>query len=327
MATRRILVTGATGFIGGRLAERLASEQDGEVTGTGRNLEAASTLGAAGVHLQRAELLDFSAMRALVEHKDVIYHVAAWLGPRHGSEDMAWPVNVYATLQLVQMAAAAGVRRFVHVSSIAAYGATGQAEVTEAQPVDPRQTAIYGRTKAEGELQARRLARELGMELAVVRPGMVYGPDSRAWSVRMLRLVQQRAPVIFGKGDGYAYPVYIDNLVDALMLAGSEPGAVDEDFNFVDEPRTWREWFGAYGEIAGRAPVAVPAWVGRAALRAAERLPLGLSVDRDLESYYMAKTVFPTTKANRLLGYEPAVSFEEGMARTGAWLRAAGHVS
>lgn len=327
MAKQRILVTGATGFIGGRLAERLASEQDAEVTGTGRNLEAASALAETGVRLQHAELLDFSAMRAVVERKDIVYHVAAWLGPRHGSEDMAWPLNVYATLQLVQMAAAAGVKRFVHVSSIAAYGATRQEVVTEAQPVDPRQTAIYGRTKAEGELQARRLARELGMELVVVRPGMVYGPGSRAWTVRMLRLVQQRTPVIFGKGEGHAYPVYVDNLVDGLILAGSAAGASGEDFNFVDEPRTWREWFGAYGEIAGREPVAVPLWVGRAALRAAEWLPLGLSVDRDLEAYYTAKTVFPTTKASRLLGYQPAVSFEEGMARTGAWLRAAGHVS
>jgi nucleoside-diphosphate-sugar epimerase len=327
MAKQRILVTGATGFIGGRLAERLASEQDSEVTGTGRNLEAAASLAEAGVQLRRADLLDFSAMRAAVEGKDVVYHVAAWLGPRHGGDDMAWPVNVYATLQLVQMAAAAGVRRFVHVSSIAAYGPTKAEVVTEERPVDPRQAAVYGRTKAEGELQARRLARELGMELVVARPGMVYGPASRAWTVRMVKLVQQRAPVIFGKGEGYAYPIYIDNLVDGLMLAGTVPVAASEDFNFVDEPRTWREWFGAYGEMSGREPVAVPLWLGRLALRGAEWLPLGLSVNRDLEDYYRAKTVFPHEKASRFLGYEPAVSFEEGMARAGAWLRANGHLA
>jgi 2-alkyl-3-oxoalkanoate reductase len=259
--------------------------------------------------------------------KTLSIHVAAWLGPRHGGDDMAWPVNVYATLQLVQMAAAAGVRRFVHVSSIAAYGPTKAEVVTEERPVDPRQAAVYGRTKAEGELQARRLARELGMELVVARPGMVYGPASRAWTVRMVKLVQQRAPVIFGKGEGYAYPIYIDNLVDGLMLAGTVPVAASEDFNFVDEPRTWREWFGAYGEMSGREPVAVPLWLGRLALRGAEWLPLGLSVNRDLEDYYRAKTVFPHEKASRFLGYEPAVSFEEGMARAGAWLRANGHLA
>ncbi len=327
MARERILVTGATGFIGGRLAERLASEREAEVTGTGRNLEAASALAGAGVKLQRAELLDFSAMRAAVEGADIVYHVAAWLGPRHGGNDLAWPLNVYATLQLVQMAAAAGVRRFVHVSSIAAYGPTKAALVTEERPVDPRQDAIYGRTKAEGELQARALARALGLELVVARPGMVYGPGSRPWTLRMVKLIQQRMPVIFGKGDGYAYPVYIDNLVDGLMLAGTVPAAAGEDFNFVDEPRTWRDWFGAYGGIAGRKPVAVPLWLGRLVLHGAGRLPLGLSVNRDLEDYYLAKTAFPTDKAQRLLGYRPAVSFAEGMARAGAWLQANGHLA
>lgn len=320
-------MTGATGFIGGRLAKRLAQEPQTRVTGTGRNVEAGAALQKAGVAFRAAELLDFSAMRALVEGQDLVYHVAAWLGGRHGGKEMAWALNVYATIQLLQMAAAAGVRRFVYVSSIAAFGATRQEIVTEDHPVDVRQGAIYGRTKAEAELQAQQTARELGIELVIIRPGMVYGPGSNSWTVRMTELVQKRAPVIFGTGEGHAYPVYIDNLIDALVLAGERPEAAGEDFNLVDPPVTWREWFGAYGEIAGRKPVSAPLWVGRAALRVAEILPLGLGVDRDLIAYYTAKVVFPTDKARRILGYEPRVSFGEGMARAGAWMREAGAVS
>lgn len=327
MAERHVLVTGATGFIGGRLAECLAQEQQNRVSGAGRNAKVGAALQQKGVTFKQAELLDFSAMRALVEGKDIVYHVAAWLGARHGGKDMAWTLNVYATIQLLQMAAAAGVRRFVYVSSIAAYGPTGLDVVTEAHSVDVRQGVVYGRTKAEAELQARQTARELGIELVIVRPGMVYGPGSYGWTVRMTELVQKRVPVIFGKGDGYAYPVYVDNLVDALILAGSQPGAAGEDFNIVDGPVTWREWFGAYGRLAGRRPVAVPLWVGHAALRAAEILPVGLGVDRNLFAYYTARTVFPTDKARQLLGYEPRVSFDEGIARAGAWMREAGYLS
>jgi nucleoside-diphosphate-sugar epimerase len=327
MSEQRILVTGATGFIGGRLADRLAREQQTIVTGTGRNVQAAASLPEAGVLFQPAELLDFSAMRALVEGQDIVYHVAAWLGSRHGSKDMAWALNVYATIQLLHMAAAAGVRRFVYVSSIAAFGPTRLDTVTEETPVDVRQGAVYGRTKAEAELHAQQLARELGIELVIVRPGMVYGPGSYSWTVRMTELVQKRLPVIFGTGDGHAYPVYIDNLIDALVLAGKCPEAAGADFNVVDRAVTWREWFTAHGRIAGRRPVAVPLWAGRAALRAVEWLPLGLGVDRNLIGYYTAKTVFPTTKARRLLGYEPRIDFAEGMARAGAWMREAGLLS
>jgi nucleoside-diphosphate-sugar epimerase len=327
MAEERILVTGATGFVGGRLAERLAREQQAQVTGTGRKREAAAALQEAGVDFRPAELLDFSAMRALVEGQDTVYHVAAWLGNRHGGRDMAWALNVYATVQLLQMAAAAGVRRFVYVSSIAAFGATRQAVVTEERPVDVLQGGVYGRTKAEAEMQAGRTACDLDIPLVIVRPGMVYGPGSYPWTIRMTELIQKRVPVIFGRGDGHAYPVYVDNLIDALVLAGTRPEAPGEDFNIVDLSVTWRQWFGAYGRIAGRKPVTVPLWTGLTALRVAAWLPLGLGIDRDLDAYYTAKTVFPTSKAERLLGYRPRIDFAEGMSRAGAWMREAGYLS
>lgn len=325
---RRVLVTGATGFIGGRLAERLATEAGASVTGTGRNLERASHLEEAGVRLRRADLLDFRRMGELVQDQEVVFHVAAWLSQRHGDEEMAWPLNVFATLELVRAAAAAGVSRFVHVSSMAVYGPPDGPTMNETHPVDPAQGAAYSATKAEGERRALALAGDLGLELSVVRPGMVYGPGSYGWSVRMLRLVQMGFPVLFGEGNGHAHPVYVDNLIDGMMLAAVRPEAAGEAFNFVDEPVTWRQWFGAYGEMAGREPTALPLWLAEAAFAAVAHLPLGLSIrasDR-LLSYYTSRTVYPTTKAERLLGYEARIGFQEGMRRTEAWLREEGHL-
>ena len=115
---KKILVTGGTGFIGSRLAQRLA-EEGADVTATGRRLDAVPFLEEAGVTLARADLLDFPRMESLVSGKEIVFHVGGWLGNRHGGPEMAWPVNVLATLNLVRQAAV-NAHRFVSISSIAA---------------------------------------------------------------------------------------------------------------------------------------------------------------------------------------------------------------
>lgn len=329
MATQRnkLVVTGATGFIGSHLARRLAQENGALVVGTGRNLSRAASDLDQSVALVEADLLDFARMRDIVRGADVVFHVAAWLGSRHGEPDMAWPVNVWATLELVRAAASGGARRLVLVSSIAAYGPRTDAIVCESDSLDVTQRSLYGRTKAEGEMRAMELAHRLGLELTIVRPGMVYGPGSIGWSVRMVRLLQLGVPVIWGNGDGYAYPVYVGNLVNGIILAARQPQAAGEAFQFVDTPMTWRDWFGHFGRMCGRPPRRAPLWLARRLFQVAEWLPLGLSVDRDLIVYYTSRSVLPLTKASRLLGYEPGVTIREGMKRTETWLREAGYLS
>ena len=323
---KSILITGATGFMGGRLAQRLAQETSATVTGAGRNLRAVPFLADAGVRLEEADLLDFRRMRQLLQGQDIVYHVAAWMGNRHGDAQMAWTLNVYATTKLVEMAAAAGVTRLVYVSSMAAYGPPQTNRVDESHPLAVRDSADYGRTKAQGETEGRRRAEELGLEFVTIRPGMVYGPRSYGWSLRIVRLIQRGVPVIFGSGDGHAQPVYVDNLVDALLLAGTAPAAAGEAYNVVDQPLAWRDWFERYGEMCGRKPRSPPLWLARLGLSAAHYLPIGLSVDRDLLTYYTAQAIYPTTKAERELGYRAATGIDEGMRRTEQWLRQEGHL-
>ncbi|HZD09770.1 MAG TPA: NAD-dependent epimerase/dehydratase family protein, partial [Candidatus Binatia bacterium] len=309
------------GFVGSHLAERLATEEGASVTATGRNLEAVSHLREAGVALHRAHMLDFSTLRQLVAGQHVVFHVAAWLGPRHGPPEDAWALNVYATGKLVRMAAEAGVRRLVLVSSIAAYGPPQSPLMDEDHPVSLSQRAVYGRTKAEGELHAQKAAAETGVELVIARPGIIYGPGSIGWSVRMAQFVQRGVPVIIGRGEGHAQPVFVENLVDGLLLAATAPDAAGRAFNFVDRPVPWRDWFSTYGRMVGRQPRALPLWLGRLALLVAERLPLGLSVDRDLIEYYTNRSVYPIQRAREYLDYAPRVDLEEGMAHTDDWLR------
>lgn len=319
--SRRVLITGATGFIGSRLAARLASDGSTHVTATGRNLDAIRHLEGKGVELQYLHLLDFRALRRLLDGQDILFHAGAWLGPRHGPPDQAWALNAYASEQIVRIAAASGVSRVVLVSSIAAYGPPRVDVVDESHPVDTRQRSVYGRTKAEGEQRAARAAAELDVPLVIIRPGIVYGPGSYGWSRRMVQFVQRGVPVIFGNGEGHAHPVFIENLVDGLLLAATESAAVGQSFNFIDRPVPWRDWFGYFGAMCGRSPRALPLWLARLGLLFAERLPLGLSVDRDLLGHYTNRSVYPIDRARQLLGFEPRVDLSQGMALTEEWLR------
>jgi nucleoside-diphosphate-sugar epimerase len=317
-----VLVTGATGFIGSHLAWRLATESGAIVTGTGRNLAAVPFLAEAGVTLRHADLLDREAMAAALAGQEIVFHVAAWLSERHGTEAQATRYNVEATRLLVEMAHAAGVQRVVCVSSIAAYGPPRVRLMDEAtQSADPHQPEIYGKTKAAGEIAALELGQRLGIAVTVARPGMVYGPRSYAWTSEMVRLIRRGVPVLFGKAQGHAFPVYIDNLVDGLLLLATRPEAVGQPFNFVDAPVTWEQFFGRYGQMAGRKPRRVPYPLALALVAANRLFRLGLPLTRQRLRFYQTQTVYPTQKAQRLLGYRPNISFDEGMRRSEQWLR------
>lgn len=322
---KNILVTGATGFIGGRLAQRLA--QDGAiVTGTGRNLAAVPFLREAGVTLQPADITDTTALRQLLAGQDVIFHLAAAMG--RSDEAASRRINVAATADLVRLAAEAGVRRFIHTSSIAVYGPPTSPLIAEDHPLDLQQAAPYGRTKAEGEQTARKVAAETGLELVVIRPGMVYGPRGPGWTVNMVRLLQRGFPVIMGDGSGHAQPVYVDNLIDGLILAADpqRTGIAGEAFNFVDRPLPWRDFFGYYGRMSGRKPRRLPLWLARVGLGLYKRVSGRLESTDSLLAYYTSKAVYPIDKAERLLGYRPRLSLDEGMQRTEAWLHEAGYL-
>lgn len=326
LRNKRVLVTGATGFIGSRLSQRLAVEHNGHVTGVGRRVDAVTYLADHGANLQRAHLLDFAAMRCLLDGHDILFHVAAWLGPRHGDPENAWALNAYATEQLVRIAAQCGVSRVVLVSSIAVYGPPRHPIMHENIKIETQQHSVYGRTKAEGETRARAAAAENNIALTIARPGVVYGPGSVSLSQRVLRFLRLGVPVIFGQGEGHAHPVYIDNLIDGLVLCATHPAAPANAFNFVDRSVPWRDWFGYFAAMCGRTPRRLPLPIARVALRVAEHLPIGLSIDRDLYSYYTNRAVYPVEKARDLLGYEPRIGLPAGMARTEEWLSAEGHL-
>ncbi|MCP4426458.1 MAG: NAD-dependent epimerase/dehydratase family protein [Chloroflexi bacterium] len=316
-------MTGATGFIGSRLAQRLALEEGAVVTGLGRQLDKVPFLQEAGVDLRRADLRDTAVLRQLLANQEIVFHSAALLSKHRASPEEAQQVNVTAAQDLLRLADEAGARRFVHISSINAYGPPQRLLADETHPLNTEQRDTYGRSKAIGEEAVWETSAGLDLAVTVARPGMVYGPRASSWTIKMVGAIQKGLPVIFGDGGGYASPVFVDNLIDGLMLTAVSPKAPGEAFNFVDPPVDWHTFFGYYGAMCGKKPRRIPMWAANVLALACEKLDLKLPLTRDRLKIYAQQAVFPTTKAETLLSYQPRIGMDEAMQQTEAWLREA----
>ncbi|MGD8857950.1 MAG: NAD(P)-dependent oxidoreductase [Chloroflexota bacterium] len=321
---KRILITGATGFIGRHLAQRLAQEEGARVTAVSRRPERAAPLQEMGVAYHQGDLADFDSIDRFVAGQEIIFNLA--VAPGTAPEELARRVNIDAVEHLVRQSAAGGVQRVVHFSSMAAYGPPSQQVITEDLPLDTEQSARYGRSKALGEMRALQVAEEIGQDVTVIRPGMVFGPRGRSWTINLFKLVKRGLPVIFGDGDGHAHPIYIDNLVDGLILAAGRPEATGQAFNFVDQALPWRDFLGYYGAMCGKKPRRLPLALARVVLTLVKPFIGRTESTEALLAFYTNKAIYSKTKAEQLLGYRPQVSIEKGMARTEAWLREAGYL-
>jgi nucleoside-diphosphate-sugar epimerase len=346
LANKRVLITGANGFIGGRLAERLAQEEGAIVRGLVRRVGARHfpSQDSAGIKtginqpansgkhdLENAspqqtvtgDIADTDAVRRAVDGCDIIVHCAAMQG--HGTLADFRRVNVDGTLNLLRAARGANAARFIHISTINVHGFPPPREANADSPLNFHGD-FYSVSKAEGERAAWQFARESGLALTVVRPTCTYGPRSEAWTMQPLRRVRRGAPVLIGKGDGICNAVYIDNLVDLIILAMKNDAAVGQAFIGAEgRGVTWREFYGAYARMIGTTHLnSLPRVVALAAatvFEAQARMTGGSPrVSRSSVEFYSHRVVYDISKAQKVLGYAPRVSFEEGMRRTEEWL-------
>lgn len=321
MRDRPVLVTGATGFVGSHLADRLLAE-GARVRVLVRDPRKLIEPLRDRVDVITGDLLHPDCFAAATQDIDTVFHVAAWLG-KPNTLEAARAINVTVTRQLAETARASHVRRFVHTSSIAVYGPVPSGVVDETQPHWP--VYAYGETKSQGE-RAALAAQADRFEVTVLRPAMVYGARGSAWTTLPVNLARRGLPVLIGGGHGFSHPVYVENLIDAYLLAAECAEAVGEAFTISDGDVPWRDFFGRYAALARKPARSIPvalaqlaALLAEAAAKFTHRPPAILRVQL---GFVTGRAQFSTAKAQRLLGWSPRYSLDEGLRRTEAWLRA-----
>jgi nucleoside-diphosphate-sugar epimerase len=315
----RVLITGASGFIGRAVGDRLRA--DGvEVVGVDRLADPVRGVVA-------GDTTDPGPWRAALRGCDAIVHTAAVVS-NAVDVDEQWRVNVLGTRRVVEAARDAGVPRVVHLSSIRAFSDLGFPDgVTEDHPVRADGNP-YVDTKIASEqvlLQAHAAGEVDGV---IVRPGDVYGPGSRPWVLLPLEAIRARRFVLPAMGRGIHSPVYVDDLVDGIVRATTHPAAAGQVFTLAG-PRgvPCAEYFGhLYRMLGRRGPPCLPTPAAVALAEVADRANR-IRGRRDevnaISMRYFARTGTPSIeKARRVLGYAPAVELDEGMRRTEEWLRA-----
>ena len=316
----RVFITGAAGFIGRALCERFAADRH-EVVGC--DLQADPARGIV--------FGDVASAGSWQEHArgcELVIHTAAVVSFRLERPEEVWRANVLGTANALEAAARASARRFVHFSSVTVFGFDFPDGVDERHPV-ANTYAPYPDTKIAAEQVVMQAQLEGRIDATILRPGDVYGPRARAWALLPAQLIRDRRFVLPGGGRGIFSPVYIDNLLDAVVAAAAAEEARGQVFTISDGigvPN--REFFAPYAELVGRRLLTLPTplALGSAALiqRAARLAPGDNDINPASVRYLLRKGTYSNAKARRVLGWEPRVGVEEGLEHTIEWLRGEG---
>jgi nucleoside-diphosphate-sugar epimerase len=313
-----VAITGAAGFLGAHGVDGFRA-RGVQVLPLVRASSQADPAGARSV----ADVLERPEALAGI---DVVIHAAA---VRHrygvGAGDYR-ASNVELALRVMRAAAAAGVRRFVFVSSVGVYGFPDALPIDETFPYAPR--TLYSETKVEAETRARGLAAELGIELVIARPTIVYGPaDRNGMMDKMAAMVRAGTYRVVGSGGNMLHHTYIDDIVLGLWLAATRREAAGEDFIFAGpETTTLAELSSLVARSVGRRlpAIHVPVRLARAVAQvvgaaAAHKLAFTTReppINDEKLDVMTLPVAFDIGKARRLLGYAPRVGYEEGVRRT-----------
>lgn len=317
----RVFITGASGFIGRELYDRYAAD--------GHEVRGVDLVPDTTRDIVEGDIAVPGPWQEHAAGCELLIHTAADVSFRRERAAKMWRSNVLGTANALAAAERWSVARFVHFSSVTVFGLEFPDGVDERYPV--RNTYMpYPDTKIAAEQVVLQAHIDGRAACTIVRPGDVYGPRSREWAIIPADLIRARRFTLPGGGRGIHSPVYIDNLVDGVVLAAASPDAVGQIFTLSDGIGVpYREFFAPYAKLIGRRLITLPAPValGSSAViqRVARLAPGDNEINPGSARYLLRSGTYSNAKARTVLGWEPRIGVPEGLARTVEWLRGQGY--
>jgi nucleoside-diphosphate-sugar epimerase len=313
---KTILITSIGDFIGLRAAE-IAIAKGMKVRGLEPLSEKAKPVEALGIPVVIGSITEPEAVEKACQDTDIIFHTESVIDPGGAIEHFR-QVNVDGAVNLAKTARQAGVKSFIHLSSVLVYGFKFPDRITEDGPFRGEKNP-YCQTKIEAEQELLKLNDPPDFGVIILRAGDVYGPGASSWIVQPLELMQQQHFTLANGGRGIINHVYVDNLTEAVFLAAQKE-SYGQAFNITDGSKTTcREFYDRLAELAGESkPKSMPA-IALKALAHTKGKEVGIfpeSID-----FFTRSHTYSIEKANRVLGYQPRVNLDEGMVKTADWLR------
>lgn len=305
-----LLLTGATGFLGSRLATDLQSK-------SGVNLTAAvrRRIEIPAAHIVEVQGLDANTgWSTALTNQQVVIHAAA--RAHIMKDEVADPlaeyrrVNVDGTLNLARQAAAAGVKRFIFISSIKVNGEQTPLGQPFTADDTPAPEDAYGISKWEAEQGLQQLVSDTGMEVVIIRPPLVYGPGVKGNFASMINLVAKGLPLPLGAIHNQRSLVAVDNLVDLIITCIDHPAAANQVFLAGDgQDLSTTELLRGVAQAMGKPSRLIPV--------PASILMLGATLlgKKTMAQRLLGSLQVDISKARNLLGWEPPISVEEGLSR------------
>jgi nucleoside-diphosphate-sugar epimerase len=303
----KYFITGATGFIGGRLARQLR-EAGHEVIAVVRNPAKAQELAQLGVTLHQGDVTEKESMRKPMTGVDGVFHVAGWYKVGVRDKSQAYAINVQGTRNVLELMKELNIPKGVYTSTLAVNSDTRGVEADENYHFTGKHISVYDQTKAEAHGVAVKMIKE-GLPLVIVQPGLVYGPgDTSSARTSLIQYLTKQLPVM-PKQTAFSWG-YIDDITHAHWLA-MEKGKIGENYNICGPTHTFINALEIANQITGiKLPMAVP--VGMIRTMSAmmylfdKFIPVPESYTGEgLRVIAGATYIGSNAKAKRELGYDP----------------------
>lgn len=324
---KHIAVTGATGFLGGHLCERLLN--DGfTVSILARNPDKATVFKDRVAKTVIGDIADKNAIAELVDGADIVMHLVSNFRTASGPPESYRKINFDGTATVLEASRKAGAMRFIHCSTIGVHGSVKSTPANEKSPYNPGDP--YQKTKCEAEQFVLSQVGKSKMEIVIVRPCSMYGPGDMRM-LKMFKMLTKRMFFLVGPCKENFHAVYIDDIVEGFRLAMETPEIDGEIFIIGgDHYLPLKE----YIEIAAKAVDSPPPWLkfpywffySAAVMCESMCVPLHIEppLHRRRVRFYKNNRAFDIGKACRVLKYTPKVNLEEGMKRTVSWYKDTG---